>query len=300
MNLLDLVHRPTHPVPWTEGDNIPWHEPAFSERMLGEHLSQAHDAASRRTEIIQQHVEWIHSDVLRGKPSRILDLGCGPGLYCAALAQRGHTCVGVDYTPASIRHAREITQDLPCAFIFGDLREADFGSGFDLVMQIYGEINVFKPADARLILRKAHTALNAGGTLLLEAHTHDATWGMGHELPTWSSHERGLFGDSPYLYLRESDWDESMQVATQRHIIVDAVTAQVTRYAGSHQAYDDAGYRDLLRNAGFDDVRFQPSLAPDAGPSQSDFIVLIAKGSERSAGPRAKRGDERSNPSPAK
>ena len=276
MNMIDLVNRSPHPSPWQEGDNIPWHEPAFSERMLREHLSQSHDAASRRTEIIQQHVEWIHNDVLRGKPSRILDLGCGPGLYCRELAQRGHICVGVDYAPASIRHAREITQELSCDFIFGDLREADFGKGFDLVMQIFGEINVFNPADARLILRKAHDALNAGGMQLLEVHTADVVQRMGHELATWSSHQRGLFSDAPHLYLRESDWGEPAQVATKRHIIIDAVTAEVTCYASSIQAYDEVGYRALLRDAGFTEINFLPSLAPNTGKSQPDFIVLVA------------------------
>lgn len=276
MNLINLVHRAQHPAPWAEGDNIPWNEPAFSERMLSEHLAQSHDAASRRNEIIAQHVEWIHNEVLHRRPSRILDLGCGPGLYCRELALRGHTCVGIDYAPASIRHAREITQGLPCNFIFSDLRDADFGSGFDLVMQIYGETNIFKPADARSILRKAHAALNAGGTLLLEAHTFDVVQRMGHEPATWSTHERGLFSDAPYLYLQEADWDEVAQVATHRHIIIDAASAAVTRYASSLQAYDDAGYRALLQDAGFADVRFLRSLAPNTETSQLDFVVLMA------------------------
>lgn len=276
MNLLDLVQRAPHPAPWSEGDNIPWHAPAFSERMLREHLSQDHDAASRRLTIIQQHVEWLHNDVLHRRPSRILDLGCGPGLYCRELALRGHTCIGVDYAPASIRHARDITQSLPCSFIFGDLREADFGNGFDLAIQIYGEINVFKPADARLILRKAHAALRAGGTLLLEVHTFDVMRRMGHEPATWSSHERGLFSDAPHLYLRESDWDEAAQVATHRHVIIDAESAEVTRYAGSYQAYHEEAYRALLQGAGFGEVRILPSLAPAASTYQPDFVVLMA------------------------
>lgn len=276
MNLLELVQRRPHPAPWSEGDNIPWHEPAFSERMLREHLSQAHDAASRRSEIIQQHTDWIHDHVLHGKPSRILDLGCGPGLYCRELALRGHACVGVDYAPASIRHAREITQGLHCEFIFDDLRVADFGGGFDLAMQIYGEINIFKPSDAQLILSKAHAALNAGGMLLLEVHTQDVVQRMGHEPAAWSSHERGLFGDAPYLYLRESDWDAAAQVATKRHLIIDATSADVMRYASSVQAYDDAGYRALLSDAGFGDIRVLPSLAPDVVAHQPGFIVIMA------------------------
>ena len=61
--------------PFAVGDKIPWHEPGFSARMLREHLSQAHDAASRRTEKIERHVDWIHNEVLGTRPSRILDVG---------------------------------------------------------------------------------------------------------------------------------------------------------------------------------------------------------------------------------
>ena len=50
MNLKDIVHRNQNPDPWAEGDNIPWNDPGFSARMLAEHLSQAHDAASRRVD----------------------------------------------------------------------------------------------------------------------------------------------------------------------------------------------------------------------------------------------------------
>ena len=57
MNLLDLLQRTSPPAPWAEGDKIPWHDPDFSRRMLREHLSQAHDAASRRSIIIDEHVE---------------------------------------------------------------------------------------------------------------------------------------------------------------------------------------------------------------------------------------------------
>ena len=56
MNLSDLVNRSLNPQPWVEGDHIPWDEPGFSARMLREHLSQEHNAASRRYEIIDQQV----------------------------------------------------------------------------------------------------------------------------------------------------------------------------------------------------------------------------------------------------
>ena len=60
MHLVDLVSRDPRPAAWAEGDNIPWNDPAFSERMLREHLSQDHDLASRRLATIDRQVDWIH------------------------------------------------------------------------------------------------------------------------------------------------------------------------------------------------------------------------------------------------
>ena len=106
-SLLDLVRRSGAVAPWQHGDNIPWHQPDFSERMLQEHLSQDHDAASRRADTIDAHIDWIHDHLLKGHAAKILDLGCGPGLYTSRLAQRGHECLGIDFSPASIAYATD-------------------------------------------------------------------------------------------------------------------------------------------------------------------------------------------------
>jgi len=279
MQLLDLIHRQPHPRPWEEGDNIPWNEPGFSERMLHEHLSQQHDHASRRFDIIDRHVAWIHQEVLKGRPSRFLDLGCGPGLYASRLAQLGHTCVGIDWSPASIRFARQQAQQLglACTYQESDVRQASFGEGFDLVQFVYGEFNVFKPADADLILGKAYRALNPGGKLLLEVHTFDYMQRMGLEPASWYSSASGLFSPQPYLVLEEAFWEPEEQAVTRRYYILDAASAQVTRYAASYQAYSDDSYRSLLERSGFQQVTFFPSLSGETPAERSDFIVITAE-----------------------
>lgn len=279
MNLLDLVQRLRPPKPWEEGDNIPWNEPSFSGRMLREHLSQEHDAASRRFEIIDRQVAWINQQVLNEKPSRILDLGCGPGLYASRLARLGHDCTGIDYAPASIQYARDFAEQagLSVTYCEQDLRRAEFGENFDLVMLVYGEFNVFSPADARLLLSKIHLALKPGGRLLLEAHTFEAVQRIGQEPASWSAAQSGLFSDQPHLLLEEAFWDSESQVATRRFFLANSKSGEVTRFAASYQAYSREGYRSLLEQQGFGNIRFFPTLFGVEEKATMDFIVLLAK-----------------------
>jgi SAM-dependent methyltransferase len=278
MNFLDLIHRASPPAPWAEGDKIPWNNPDFSRRMLREHLSQAHDAASRRSSIIDEHVAWIHRALLNNRSSRVLDLGCGPGLYSSRLAQRGHSCVGIDFSPASIEYARDFAQaqQLACEYQLADVRHADFGTGYDLAMFVFGESNVFRPAELQSILSEAHAALNDGGRILLEVHPLEVVQRLGHQRATWYSLSQGLFSDQPHLVLFESFWDEAQRVAIERFYIVDAETAEVTAHASSMQAYTDEQYRYALQIAGFMDITFYPSLIGTPDERQPDLFAIVA------------------------
>ncbi len=280
MNLLDIVRRELKPEPWAEGEKIPWNDPAFSARMLPEHLREDRDAASRRAAIIARHVQWIHSHVLEGRPSRVLDLGCGPGLYDQRLAALGHVCTGIDFSPASIAYAREqaAASGANCTYILGDLRSTPFGpdGSYDLAMLIYGELNVFRRAEALAILTKAHRALAPGGRILLEPHTFEAVQSVGQGPSTWYSSHSGLFSERPHLMLYEPIWYAEQAIAVERYYVVDAETGAVTRHASSMLAYTNDDYRQLLTEAGFHDVRFYPSLMGEPDPSQAAFVVPVA------------------------
>jgi SAM-dependent methyltransferase len=279
MKLSDIINRTMSPEPWAEGDNIPWHEPGFSGRMLREHISQEHNAASRRFETIDRHVAWIHGNVLEEAPSRILELGCGPGLNLQRLAGRGHTCTGIDYSPASIAYAKEQADKagLDITYVHGDMREADFGEGFDLVLLVYGEMNIFRRRHAEDILTRAGAALRPGGRLVIEAHTEAIVRKLGEESPSWSSSTSGLFSETPYLYLQEHFWDEAKRTATIRHMVIDAATAEVTHHAQSFQAYSDEEYRFLLEKCGFSNVISYPSLTGTEDGVQEGLMVLVAE-----------------------
>lgn len=273
MNLGDVVRRGTLAA-WAEEEKIPWNEPGFSARMLREHLTQAHGRASRRFEAIDGHVEWVHRAVLGGRQTRILDLGCGPGLYATRLARLGHRCVGIDFSPASIRHARGEAEreGLACTFHERDLRDGDYGEGFGLALLVFGELNAFRTREAADILAAARTALEPGAALVLELHTRAAL--EREEPPSWYAAESGLFSDRPHLCLRESAWDTASRARVERYYVLDAASGGVERYGITTRAYEPDEYLELLHGAGFARVELHPALD---GADPDDLFVLVAR-----------------------
>jgi SAM-dependent methyltransferase len=277
--LLDIVRRDLTPAPWSEGDNIPWNEPGFSERMLKEHLTQDHDLASRRLKKIDQHVSWIHQEALSGQPGKLLDLGCGPGLYASRLTSLGHQVTGIDYAPASIAYAQKqaVEAGQTITYLHADIREAHYGTNYDAAIQIFGEVNVFKPADLHKILRKIYAALKPCGKLVIEPHTFEIVQKMGESGASWFTSESGLFSPVPHLVLTENFWDDEQHAATIRHFVVEAATGAMIRYAQSLQAYTNEEYTHLLTETGFTNICFYPSLLGDADPDQEHLIAITAE-----------------------
>ncbi|HJO82116.1 MAG: methyltransferase domain-containing protein [SAR202 cluster bacterium] len=265
MDLFDVVRREPISSAIPDGSKIPWNDPDFSRRMLREHLTQDHDAASRRSERIERHVAWIHDTALAGNPGRVLDLGCGPGFYSDRLTKLGHRCVGIDFSPASIEYAREhaSTADLARGYTLADILTTEFGAGFNLAMVLFGELNAFARSDAANIVEKAFRAIAPGGKILLEVHTFGAVRAMGRNDPTWYSSEQGLFSDSAFICLMEHHWDENTRIATQRFLVIDPKDSQVTRHAQSIPAYTDDEYAEMLESAGFTDISFHATMGED-------------------------------------
>lgn len=250
MKINDIANRPDIFTICETGAKIPWNDPKFSQRMLRNHLSQEHDWASRANTIIRRHTDWIATQ-LHNPKARILDLGCGPGLYTHMLAQGGYSCVGVDFGPASIEYAREKAKDsgLDLEYVLSDVRDYRPQGLFDLVMMVFGELNEFSQEDALLLLFKAANCLKPGGKLLLEIQTPEAIYGQGQEPPAWEAVNNGTLAEGPYVCLTENAWDElNKRSATRWHVIRE--NGEIMSFASCTQSYDKWEFRKLISDAG--------------------------------------------------
>lgn len=78
-----------------------WTDKHISKNMLAAHLDLDSDVASRNVSTIKKTVEWISS--VSKENAKILDIGCGPGLYSTALSEKGFDVTGIDISSRSIK-----------------------------------------------------------------------------------------------------------------------------------------------------------------------------------------------------
>lgn len=256
-----IYRRPEPPPLWPGdgggGGNLPWNDPAFSARMLREHLDESHGAATRQAAERATQLDWLWAKLSLRPGSRVLDLTCGPGLYAVPLAERGASVTGVDFAPAAVAHARQSADDAGvaerCAFVEADVRayEPEPGS-YDAALFLYGQLAVFPRAEAAALLGKAAAALRPGGRLVVElldparVDKGDSSW--------WFTDDTGLWGERPFLHLGERRWNAAERASVERYFILHLESSALDEIVLCDQTYEREEMESLMRDAGFTDV----------------------------------------------
>jgi SAM-dependent methyltransferase len=274
-----IYSRPEPPVPWDLDGNLPWNEPAFSERMLAEHLDQSHGAASRTNTEREKMLAWLLPRLNLEAGAQVLDFTCGPGLYAVDLARRGYHITGIDFSPASIAYARSLAaengvQD-SCKFIEQDVRQAQLPSNtFDAALFIYGQLAVFPREEAFSLLSKIGTSLKPGGKLVIELLNQD----MVDKAPSswWFADDKGLWGDTPFLHLGERRWLEEEKLSVERFYIVDLQTHEMLTVNLCDQTYAVPEMERMLIQAGFSHVDTYPDWGDLDLYDRGEWVAYIA------------------------
>lgn len=255
-----------------------WSSPDISEMMLRYHLDSEVDLASRRVEFIERSFDWITEHFELTEASRVIDLGCGPGLYANRLARRGAKVTGVDISPRSIDYARaQATKDgLDIDYRLGDYLEMDIEPGYDLVTMIMCDYCAISPEQRLRLLGRVGQLLAPGGAFLFDVYSEAYYQTWDENVAFGEGMMDGFWSAEPYFgFLHTFRYDED-RVALEKYYIVER--DQQTEYFNWFQHYSLESLTAEVESAGlvvsesFGDVAGEPF-----DDSLPEFAVVVRR-----------------------
>ncbi|UWE04390.1 class I SAM-dependent methyltransferase [Laceyella sacchari] len=138
----------------------------------------------------QAYLSWISTiqNIVDVKGKRVLDMGCGGGIYCKAFAQMGAKHVtGIDFSKEMIKGATENCKDYPqIAFVVGDALDTNLPSStYDVIL---ARALIHHLSDLESCFRETYRLLKPGGIFIVQNRTIENAL-----QPPSENHIRGYF-----------------------------------------------------------------------------------------------------------
>lgn len=271
--ILRLMERP---APFEPIGQPIWRDEYVSRQLLAAHLDPNTDAASRRPETVGRSVAWI-IDTLQLKPGMaILDLGCGPGLYCQRLARAGMNVTGVDFSETSLAYARKQASEegLQIDYRLQNYLELADKSRFDAALLIYGDYCVLSPADRRRLLTAVRDSLVKGGRFVLDVTTKECQKNSG--LRAWLAAESGFWSDKPHIVLELGFCYPDEMVSCDQYIVIDQDDI-IRVFRNWYQDFTAESIRTELESGGFRVLGLYSDLLGSPYQEDSSWIGIVAE-----------------------
>lgn len=212
-HLFRLLQKPTL---WQRSTEAFWDDEHISKGMLEAHLNPERDAASRKHKFIDRSVQWL-SDVIPAN-GKVLDLGCGPGLYTKRFSDMGYDVTGVDLSKRSIAYAQ--SKDKKTEYIRKNYLELNYIDKFHTITLIYGDYAALTPDERKTLVGKVYKALKPGGLFILDVFTEKQFLSK-NTSPSWSLHKNGGFWSAePHICLQVTYLYENNTVAVDQYVII--------------------------------------------------------------------------------
>ena len=222
IDMQQILRLATKPTPFEKAGQPIWRDEHVAKQLLATHLDPNTDAASRRPETIDRSVAWIVDEIQLKPGMAILDLGCGPGLYCQRLAKAGMKVTGVDFSEASVSYAKKqaSAEKLLIDYRLQNYLEFTEENCFDAALLIYGDYCALSPVDRKQLLKIVWRSLTKGGQFVLDVTTRECRKKLGRS-KGWYAAESGFWGEKRHIVLEQGfDYPEEL-IYLDQYIVID-------------------------------------------------------------------------------
>jgi SAM-dependent methyltransferase len=201
----------------------------------------------------------------------VLDLCCGPGRHSVALAKRGFQVTGVDRTRFFLSKARRRARVARARveFVESDMRDFVRPDTYRLAINLFTSFGYFdNKNDDQLVLRNVFASLQRGGVFVVDV--------MGKErlarILSATTSER--LADGTLLVQTHEIFDDWTRIRNE-WILLKGNRAR--RFKFHYTVYSGQELKDLLRQAGFAEVKLYGGLDGQPYGSDSQRLVAVAR-----------------------
>jgi SAM-dependent methyltransferase len=275
LDMNQLIDLSKKPALFAAGEKKFWDDPHISKGMMEAHLDPNHDIASRRPEIIDKIISNFFESGILKRGMKVLDLGCGPGLYAEKLYKAGVDVVGLDISERSIEYARKKAKEsgLNIEYRCMNFFDMDYTDEFDAAIQIYGELNTFSDAMRDRLLKLVHKALKKDGTFIFDVttRTHRMKYGVRNG---WYVCDGGFWRPGKHLVLEQGfDYPEE-DTWLDQYIVVDEQGTKV--YRNWFHDYTLDSINEVLNASGFTTKYAWNDLTGSPFDADGEWIAIAA------------------------
>lgn len=258
------------PLLWQRNNETFWDDEHISKGMLEAHINPNRDGASRKHETIDNSVKWLSEIIPSG--CKILDLGCGPGLYTKRLSDMGYDVTGMDFSRRSIEYAKE--HDTKTEYIYQNYLELDFNSAFDVITLIYCDYAALTQSERKILLSNVYKALKPNGLFIFDVFTNVHFKSKSNKT-SWFVHENGGFwSDKPYICLEATYLYENDTVAAYQYIVI--TDKKITEYILWDTSYTKQTLTDELILSNFYPKNVFSDLCGSPYTGETDTLCIMA------------------------
>lgn len=275
INLSLLNNYILQPKIFEKGTDKFWDDEHISEQMLNLHLNPDIEAASKTKETIDTEANFIIKAIDMKKGKKVLDLGCGPGLYVREFAKTGATVTGVDISERSINYANENIKPGydNILFIKKNYLDINFRESFDLATLIFYDFCALNTSEQIALLSKIYEALKDNGYFIFDIVTDKKKTST---ISSISICKGGFWSSKPYIeilntYLYEEPKTEGLQYTV---IDEDGDTKIIRIY---HRLFTIAEITEMLNKCGFKIEKVYKNLRGESMTEDSETFGIIAR-----------------------
>ncbi len=272
MNIKEIIKMVGNPTPYDKGKDIMWTDKHISKFLLEAHINPEIGVASRTSEDIDKTVDMIDKLIKPG--SKILDLGCGPGLYTERLSRKKHKVTGVDFSKNSIEYAiqQRNKNQSDIKYINGNYLELDFDDKFDLIIMIYCDFGVLVPEERITLMKMIHKSLKPGCIFLFDAIDEKTIERINFN-SSWEMSESGFWKPTPYICLSKNFHFEENKATLEQHIVIDD-DGSFKLYRFWNHYFNQEDVEKMFELIGFSKVNSIKNVVNGRGPYNDHGVVF--------------------------